>query len=227
MTHRDLILRTLRGEETDRVPYVDWLGFAPWGETRQRWLRESGLSREAMAEHLGLQPFFQTVPVEYGPFPHFAKTIVEQNDEFVVSIDWRGITTRARRDGRSMPEWMAHPVRNRADWERYKAERLQPRLDERLVALEPFLRKMSALDAPVQAGTFPWGVFGTASTSFCRSRCRPGATSRNTGGSIRPWALWADWTSGRWRRAKRKSTAKCAGRRACAPAAATFRASII
>jgi hypothetical protein len=162
MTNRDRILRTLRGEPTDRVPLPYWLGFAPWGETFERWRQESGIPDLELQRHFGFDPFFLVVPVEYGPFPAFPETVLSEDGEFVVSTNSRGITVRNRRDGGSMPEFLAHPVRTAADWERYTAERLQPRLDERLARLDEFARQAAATDAPVQFGVFPWGVFGTA-----------------------------------------------------------------
>jgi uroporphyrinogen decarboxylase len=162
MTNRERILRTLRGEPTDRVPLPLWLGFAPWGDALPRWRRESGLADLDLQRYFGFDAFFQTVPVEYGPLPAFPEAVLAQDAEFVVSTTSRGITVRNRRDGGSMPEFIAHPIRTRADWERYKAERLQPRLDERLARVDAFAQGLAQLDAPVQFGTFPWGVFGTA-----------------------------------------------------------------
>ena len=95
---------------------------------------------------------------EYGPFPRFESNILSQDDEFVVKVDWRGITLRDRRDAGSMPEWLAHPVATGDDWQRYKHERLQPLLEQRLA----MMGDQPAVDAMVQMGTFPWGVFGTA-----------------------------------------------------------------
>jgi uroporphyrinogen decarboxylase len=54
------------------------------------------------------------------------------------------------------------PVKSWDDWKRYKEERLQPDLSERLINLDPFIAKMANVDAPVQLGVYPWGVFGTA-----------------------------------------------------------------
>jgi len=139
-----------------------WLGFAPWGDALQRWRKESGIADLDLQREFGFDPFFLVVPVEYGPFPGFPATVLSADDEFVVSTDSRGITVRNRRDGASMPEFLAHPVRTTADWERYKAERLQPRFAERLARVDEFAQQAAVTDAPVQFGSFPWGVFGTA-----------------------------------------------------------------
>jgi uroporphyrinogen decarboxylase len=162
MTNRERIVRTLRCEPTDRPPFPLWLGFQPWGETLARWQAESGIGDLKLASHFGFDPYFRQVPAELGPLPHFEPQVLEESPEFVVTRDWRGIAMRNRRDGGSMPDFLAHPVQCPADWRRYKAERLQPLAGERLPALPRFLLETARDDVPIQAGCFPWGVFGTA-----------------------------------------------------------------
>ncbi|OPZ28469.1 MAG: methylcobalamin:coenzyme M methyltransferase [Lentisphaerae bacterium ADurb.BinA184] len=162
MTNRERIVATLRGEKTDRVPFGVGLGFWPWGETLQRWQRESGLKDLDLAGHFGYDPDFRVVPVEYGPWPHCPAAVIREDAEFIVSTEFRGMTWRNRRDGHSMPEFIAHPIKSADDWRRYRDERLQPHLEQRLARLDEFAAQMAALDAPVQLGCFPWGVFGTA-----------------------------------------------------------------
>jgi uroporphyrinogen decarboxylase len=112
--------------------------------------------------YFGFEPFFQTVPANMGACPGFEPKVIEETKEFVTKLDWRGITMRNRRDGGSMPEFVAYPVKTPEDWVRYKEERLQLRLAERLAKLPQFAADVSAMDAPVQIGCFPWGMFGTA-----------------------------------------------------------------
>jgi len=157
MTNRERIIRTLTGKPTDRPPFAWWLGFLPWGETLYRWRQETGIADLDPCRHFGFEPFNNFINVEYGMFPHFERKVLSEDDEFIVSIDWRGITRRDQRNSNSMPDWIAHPVKTPADWQRYKEERLQLRLSERL----DNLRDLPVADAPVQVGTFPWGVFGT------------------------------------------------------------------
>ena len=157
MTNRERIIRTLSGQPTDRPPFAWWLGFRPWAETLQRWRQESGIADLDPCQYFGFEPFENRIQVQDGPWPHFAYKILSEDDQFIVSVDWRGITMRNRRDHGSMPDWVAHPVKTPADWERYKAERLQLQLAERLGVW----RDLPVVDAPVQVGTFPWGVFGT------------------------------------------------------------------
>lgn len=161
MTNRQRIIDTLTGKATDRVPFGVGLGFWLWGETHRRWQSESGIADLDLARYFGFDASFQVVPLAYGPFPAFESIVLEQDDQFVVSRNERGIVVRNRLDHSSMPDFLSHPIKSEADWQPYKAERLQPRLDERTAKLDDFVSAMGRTDAPVQVGVFPWGVFGT------------------------------------------------------------------
>ena len=126
MTHRERLTRTLLCQGTDRAPLPMWLGLAPWGQTLARWRGESGVADLNVQEYFGLDPFFRRFPCPgFGPWPHFEKTVLRQDGEFVVSIDYRGITLRDRRDAGSMPEWSwrLHPK----NWRPRLAKRLRTR----------------------------------------------------------------------------------------------------
>ena len=161
MTNRDRILRTLQCRPADRAPFGVGIGFCPWRTTLDRWREESGIRDLSVSEYFGFDPGFLTVPAEYGPWPHFAATVLSTDDEFVTSSDYRGLTVRNRRDAGSIPEFLDHPVKTRDDWERYKADRLRFDARERLAGLENFAACARRTDAPVQVGAYPWGVFGT------------------------------------------------------------------
>ena len=162
MTNKERVIKTLLCEKTDRAPFSAWLGFMPWGETTERWKKESGIADLDTWRYFGFEPFFHCVPAHMGPFPGFASKVLEETEEFVISLDWRGIVARNRRDGGSMPEFMSYPIKTPTDWVKYKEERLQPRVADRLPDLKQFVVNMATVDAPVQLGIFPWGMFGTA-----------------------------------------------------------------
>jgi len=161
MTNRERIIQTLLCKPTDRVPFGVSLGFLPWGSTLERWRQESGIKDLNINEYFGYDQGFITLPLEQGPFPHIPEKIISQNEEFIIKTDWRGITMRNRRDGNSMPEFLAHPIRTPDDWERYKDEKLQPHLTERIASLNELIATYKKIDAPIQVGSFPWGMFGT------------------------------------------------------------------
>ncbi len=162
MTNRERIVTTLLCQPTDRVPFGVGIGFYPWGETMERWRTESGISDLNPAGLFGYDAGFHGVPAEYGPWPHVESEVIEENDRFIISKDFRGIITKNRRDHHSMPDFIAHPIRNEQDWSAYKDLHLQPRLDERLKRLDEFADGRADVDAPIQLGSFPWGHFGTA-----------------------------------------------------------------
>lgn len=162
MTHRERIIRTLLCQPVDRAPFPMWLGFWPWGQTVDRWKAESGIADLDIYTYFGFEPFFHGVPVEYGPLPHFEHRVLETTGEFITTTDWRGVTVRNRNDGMSMPEFIRHPVQNRAEWERYKAERLQPQIPVRTASVAEWARSIAKTDVPIQIGAPGWGVFGTA-----------------------------------------------------------------
>ncbi|MBA4387123.1 MAG: hypothetical protein C0404_04020 [Verrucomicrobia bacterium] len=162
MINRERIIETLQCRKVDRAPFPFWLGFAPWGETLARWCKESGMPGLKPESYFGFEPFFSVASLEYGPLPHFEEKVLSRDAEFVISTDWRGITRRDRNDGGSMPEWIGHPIKSRGDWDRYKAERLQPGREQRAAGLGKYLAGIKGKDVPVQVGSFPWGVFGTA-----------------------------------------------------------------
>ena len=104
MTNRERLVKTLLCQKTDRPPFSMWLGFAPWWETLQRWRRESGITDLDVGTYFGFEPFFSVVPMEYGPLPHFEEKKLEENESFVVTVDWRGIVMRNRLETAPRPD---------------------------------------------------------------------------------------------------------------------------
>lgn len=169
MTNRERIVNTLLGRPTDRAPFVGWLGFSPWGATLKRWRKESDCADLDIWTYFGFEPPmcpgatpFLAAPIAYGPYPPFPEEVIEETAEYVIGVDAHGIRFRQARDANAMKEFISHPIQSRGDWDRYKAERLQPRVEERLADLPAWIAKTKSLDLPTQLGIFPWGVFGTA-----------------------------------------------------------------
>ncbi len=162
MTNRERVMRTLQCLPADRPPFVMWLGFDPWPATQERWRRESGIADLDARTYFGFDELSNIAPLEYGAFPHFVSSVIRETAEYTLLTDSRGLLMRRSKDTNAMTEFVAHPIKSRKDWKRYKEERLQPRIEERAAGLEAFLEKARNVDAPLQAGEFPWGVFGTA-----------------------------------------------------------------
>ncbi len=160
------VVRCLLGEPIDRVPYGVGLGWKPWDSTLERWRIESGKDDLDPARELGFDLSFAAPAVHLGIYPPFEYQVLEEDAGYIVYRDERGITRRDRRDKGSIPEWLDYPVKTEDDWERLKAERLQPdalapdgqgRLAEDWDAFRARLRETGEA---VQVGAFPWGVFG-------------------------------------------------------------------
>ncbi len=156
------VVRCLLGEPTDRVPYGVGIGWAPWGETLERWRAETARPDLDPAREFGFDASFAAPEICPGIFPPFTPEILDQDDRFIVHRDERGIVRRDRRDGHSMPEFLRHPVETASDWETLKATRLDPATPGRIPQdWTRFRQRLEATGEAVQVGWFPYGVFGT------------------------------------------------------------------
>ena len=98
-----------------------------------------------------------------GPCPRIEQTVLEEGDDFFVHVDSWGIVRRDFKHSESMSQFIEFPIKSRADWQRFKKERLDPDLPERL---EGNWRELCAAwredGVPIQLGYYPdVGVFGT------------------------------------------------------------------
>ncbi|MFP4058129.1 MAG: uroporphyrinogen decarboxylase family protein [Candidatus Brocadiia bacterium] len=162
MTDRERFVRCILGEPTDRPPY--WLFWGPWGRTWARWERE-GKPPEVGDHRSFLDPDAKphVVAVNYGPCPRFPEQVLEEDDDYVVHTDHWGIVRRDYKRGESMCQFLRFPVADRSQWERYKAERLDPRHPDRLAGpWREQCRQWMDAEVPIQLGNFPdVGIFGS------------------------------------------------------------------
>ncbi|MCL5995798.1 MAG: hypothetical protein M1546_07045 [Chloroflexi bacterium] len=162
MNDRERFIACLLGEPVDRAPY--WLFWGPWRTTWERWEREGKPAhvRDYRAMFQPDQPPL-AVPVNCGPCPVIERTVLAEDDETVTFIDSWGIKRRDFKRSESMSEFLQFPVSDRAGWERFKAERLNPDDPARLsgdwrVQCADWMRK----GYPIQLGYYPdVGIFGT------------------------------------------------------------------
>ena len=154
MTDRERFLACVLGEPVDRPPF--WLMWGPWGTTLKRWQAEG---KPENADHRSLwdpdQPPI-TIPVNCGPCPTSDFTFVSEDAESVVFYDRWGIKRRNFKHHESMSEFLEWPVKTRSDWERYKAERLNPDHPDRVpVDLAERCREWVDKGYPLQLGYYP------------------------------------------------------------------------
>ena len=158
------LVRCLTGGDIDRVPFGVNLGFHPWGDTLERWRRASGIADLDVARYFGYDPSFESPPVPWGLFPAFTREVLEEDAEYFVTRNPRGLVLRERRDGGSMPQFLSHPASTRDAWERLRAERLRlDSMDARVAGVDwdAFRARIRKTGEAVQVGGFPYGAFGT------------------------------------------------------------------
>lgn len=151
----------LLGEPVDRVPFGVGIGWHTWWSAWTRWCAESDMARLDHRTHFGFDEEFLVLPAEYGIFPHFEEKVLAEDATTITRRTIHGVVKRDVKQGDSMAEWLDYPVHSPAEWEQFKAERLNPNQPGR-VTLD--LAKWQTLDrngAALQAGVFPFGVFGT------------------------------------------------------------------
>ena len=127
MTHRERLLRTLRHETVDRVPDFE---FSAWAQTINRW------RKEGLPEGMGIDQYFHTDNVEYGPSPHFnigllpgfKYEVLEEKGDHIIVRDGDGATAEMIRPelGASIPHYIRHAIETREDWEKVRDEKLDP-----------------------------------------------------------------------------------------------------
>lgn len=163
LTPGERVVRCLIGEPVDHVPFGIGIGWAPWGETLNRWREESGKPDLDVGRELGFEVGFMGAPVQLGFCPAFEHQVVRDEGELVVYRDSRGILMRGRKDGGSIPEFIEYPVCSASDWTRLKAARINPDDPARWEGADwpAFRQQIKAQGAAVQVGTFPFGFFGT------------------------------------------------------------------
>jgi len=161
MTDRERFVACVLGEPVDRPPY--WLFWGPWRTTWNRWEKEG--KPMSVTDHRSIfnpdQPPM-SIPVNCGPCPKIERSVIEEDEEFVIFIDGWGIKRRNFKNRESMSEFIEFPVKNRSDWERFKEERLNPDSSERLDGnwIEQCKEWMEK-GYPIQLGYYPdVGVFG-------------------------------------------------------------------
>ena len=163
MTNRERIINTALCKDTDRAPFVLYLG--PWDETVKRWEIEEGFVRGTNIEELlGYDRGFKALnEVNLGFCPPFTHEIVEEKEYTVISRNSFGALVESLKVGETIPKFTDFPVKNMQDWERLKSERLDISSPARFPDnWEEICRKYDEGDFAVQLGDFPYGLFGTA-----------------------------------------------------------------
>ncbi|MHB1160337.1 MAG: uroporphyrinogen decarboxylase family protein [Chloroflexota bacterium] len=186
MDSRERFLATMAFEDVDRVPLWE---FGYWAGTVRRWYGE-GLQRKVgfpdsvpyglsvrgegnpwseerdfahdIHDLFGFDKGIRRIPLNNYVCPVFPVEVLEDHGDWVLMRDEDGILCKENKDRSSLPNGVGWPVANREDWERFKAERLQPTLEGRLPANWPQLvEEFKRRDYPLCVGGLHAGFFGT------------------------------------------------------------------
>lgn len=155
MTDRERFQRLMAYQPADSLPAMV---FEPFEESAiARW-RGEGLPAEAHPiEFLGATPLAYA-PLGFGPLPAYEPTVLSDDGEYQTVVSWMGAVLRCRKDNPSMfYGHLEHPVKTRADWDRYK-ERFQASTPGRRLADwgEAWVEKLSASTNPIGFCMFPF-----------------------------------------------------------------------
>lgn len=186
MNCRERFLAVMQFEKSVRPPRYEF-GF--WVQTVRRWHKE-GLAkidgvRESMRagdaigsslvssleeskfsdvqEALDLDKPMSKIPVKSWIFPKFEQKVLEELDDGTkVVVDEMGIAKRIGKGNDSIPEYHEWPVKGRQDWERLRAERLDPHTPGRYPEdFDVLSEKYRDRDFPLTGGGYPLGFFGS------------------------------------------------------------------
>jgi uroporphyrinogen decarboxylase len=161
MNDRERYIACVLGEPVDRPPF--WLNWGPWGTTWKRWEQEG--KPATITDHRSfMEPDMTPIPlpVNTGPCPKLPRTIIEETEDYVTFYDEWGIKRRDYRHGESMSDFLEFPVKDRRDWEAFKAQYLDPDDPRRLEGdWREQGQEWMARGWPIQLGYYPdGGVFG-------------------------------------------------------------------
>ena len=111
MNSRERILAALSGEEMDRVPICE---IGVWPETERRW------RSEGIPDDIGLEDYFNLDKISilsYNPSLMLPQKILEENDKFIIGVDWDGNKFKQlKKDGQSPPNFISSSVTSPDDW---------------------------------------------------------------------------------------------------------------
>jgi len=109
----------------------------------------------------GLDQGIERIPVNNMFAPKFKEEILEEHEGWYIRRDEYGVLRKEATSKMSLPRFVGWPVQTRDDWEKLKAERMDPSLDGRLTADWPnFMKRAKNRTWPNAIAGFPGGFFG-------------------------------------------------------------------
>lgn len=141
MTTTERVLAVLALNKPDQIPYVD---FGYWDETITAWHKQglpySVTTNSEVESYLGLEgvSIFPAIPLLNGLFPEFGRTVLEDRGEHLIIQDNDGNICEVPAHGSSIPRYIKFVIESKADWIRFRDERLDYRHPDRIGDLRLF-----------------------------------------------------------------------------------------
>ena len=162
MTERERFIRCVLNKPIDRVPLISY--FPPWGETNERWQQEGAATPSSWLDDFGFdQPVCLLAGyVNHYFYPPIEEKVLSREGNHEIYVDCLSITNERIVGVSGIPKILKNPVENRADWEKLKAERLNPDDPGRIhPEWKKIAKNLNGSDMVLQLGAYPYGFFGT------------------------------------------------------------------
>ena len=167
MTSRERILATLTGKKTDRTPYISGMGI--WGETYERWKKESGKSDLNIEQYFNFDENFSYISdfgsgLRLGLNPWFEPEFIEEKERSIIRRDIHGIVREEIKPqfGNSIPNFLEYPVKDWDTWKKVKEERLNFEMRANLPDnIDEVAKRCNESKYSMVLGSYPYGLFGT------------------------------------------------------------------
>ena len=118
----------------------------------------SEVADKNVRSYFNLDSHISKFPIDASPL--LDEKVIEENEDTRIYIDKYGITKKERKDTTATPLEIARPVKDRADFEKYKSyydHDYSKRLPENWPSLS---KKLGSRNFPIRVGGYPYGFFG-------------------------------------------------------------------
>ncbi len=153
MTTRERFNKVMRGQKFDRLP--NW-EFGYWDETILKW-HEQGLpanikTNEDVEKYLGLEgiEIIPWLPAKNGLYPRFEHQVLEEIDQYKIIQNEEGIICEVPKIGETIPKYLKFGIETREDWERYKSERLDFTMADRIGDVKKTVEQAHTAGNPIR-----------------------------------------------------------------------------
>ena len=144
LTPRERFNRSMHYQHVDYISHIE---FGYWEELKQEWLRQGHLPASfrqpdgtipdrIVEEYFGVEQF-EDFSARIGARPLRPVEVVEQTDQTITYRDGLGVLRQEQRGRtRTIPHFLEFPIRDRATWETFRDEFLDPDHPERTIPMD-------------------------------------------------------------------------------------------